>query len=347
MFVESMCVPRLRNFFFLLLIALFTKCTTPSERKVERGFYYWRTVYDLSAFEKEAIDKLSVKHLYIKFFDVEWEASIGEAMPVAKVIFKKDLPKVVNVIPVIYITQEVLQQADSSALQQLAHNINGLLKDIVTNNKISLLGEIQIDCDWTPTTKARYFFLLQQMKQTSFFKEKIISATIRLHQLKFVSENGVPPVDKGLLMCYNMGNLRIPKTKKSIIDAGVLQQYINNLENYPLHTDIALPIFEWWVLFHKDQYKGLLRDFDPGKQQDNKKQIRFEKDTVINGMTLGKDHWLRHETSDALEIQRCAAVISKKLRSTKQLSVILFHLDQRQLSNYTLHELETFYNSLR
>ncbi|HUC82133.1 MAG TPA: hypothetical protein VMR70_14615, partial [Flavisolibacter sp.] len=244
------------------------------------------------------------------------------------------------------ITQEPLQKLDSTGLATLAQNIASLLSSMHANDSLALSTEVQLDCDWTVNTKTQYFFLLNELKKQPFFQAKTVSATIRLHQLKFISQNGVPPVDKGLLMCYNMGNLRHPQTKNSIIEEAELKKYINNLEKYPLPLDIALPIFDWYILFEGEQYNGLVRDFQPGEKDAGKSRIEFLQDTVINGYSFKAGQWLRYETSDAEVVQACAERISKKLGS-KEVTVILYHLNEKHLSKYSQHELENFYSSFR
>lgn len=313
---------------------------------MQRSFYYWKTVFRLSPKEEQTLKELSVQKLYVKFFDVDWDKTTNIAAPVAKSIFNENAPKNLFITPVVFITQEPLQDLDKNGLDSLAKNIATLLASITDNNNLILSAEVQIDCDWTASTKEAYFYLLNQLKQQAFFKGKILSATIRLHQLKFLSQNGVPPVDKGLLMCYNMGNLRYPQTKNSIIDESELIKYINNLPTYPLPLDVALPIFNWYVLFEGGQYKGLLRDFRLSGDDAKKQRVDFASDTVINGYAFKKGQWLRHESSDADVVTNCAALVSKKLKA-KELIVILYHLDEEALTQYTLHELESFYNGFR
>ena len=73
-----------------------------------------------------------------------------------------------------------------------------------------------------------------------------LSATIRLHQVKYREKTGVPPVDYGVLMYYNMG--RITATgANSIYDRSTALRYLGKLRAYPLPLDIALPMFAWGV----------------------------------------------------------------------------------------------------
>ena len=313
---------------------------------MQRSFYYWKTVFQLSPAETQTLQRLSVQNLYTKFFDVVWDEATASAKPVAKSIFKEAVPANIVITPVVFVTQEPLQRLDEKGLDSLANNIASLLSSMSSANKLSLSNEVQIDCDWTSNTKEAYFYLLQQLKMRPFFQAKSISATVRLHQLKFISQAGVPAVDKGLLMCYNMGNLRYPQTINSIIDESELKKYINNLKNYPLPLDVALPVFDWYVLFEGTKYKGLLRDFTLPEAEARMRRTDFKADTVINGQSFKGGQWLRHEMGDAETVKRCAELISQKLKA-KELSVILYRLDEEALTKYSLHELESFYNALR
>jgi hypothetical protein len=99
----------------------------------------------------------------------------------------------------VFITQEPLKSGAES-LTDLATNISTLLSAIAADSNLQLSAEVQIDCDWTAATRDNYFALLKKLKQQPFFQKKTLSTTIRLHQVKFVSQTDVPPADKGLLM---------------------------------------------------------------------------------------------------------------------------------------------------
>ncbi len=328
--------------FFLFLLC---QCSQREERNVQRSFYYWKTVFRLSPAERQTLQQLSVKQLYVKFFDVEWNRETAAPQPAAKSIFRQPPPPGTTITPVVFITQEPLAQPKGQ-LPALAANIASLLSTMAAGNHLPLSTEVQIDCDWTTATRDNYFYLLKMLKQQPFFKGKTLSVTLRLHQVKFLPQAGTPPADKGLLMCYNMGNLRQPQTANSIIDEAELKKYIGHLQDYPLPLDVALPIFDWFLLFEGDEYKGLVRDFTILRKAEKNNRIVFQSDTVINGYSFKKGQWVRHERSDAATVKKSAALLSRRLKQNK-LTVILYHLDQQILANYTLHELESIYNSLR
>jgi hypothetical protein len=328
----------------LILLVFFAGCAQKNEIEVQRSFYYWKSVYNLSAREKQVVDSLSIQKLYVKFFDVEWNAARSAALPIAQIIFKENPVTNIQLVPVVFITNEAIAKCTDDAIDSLAQNIARLVQETSAVNHLPPSREIQIDCDWTKTTKEKYFRLLRTIHGEEFFKEKTLSATIRLHQLKFLNETGVPPVDKGLIMCYNMGNLRDPGVKNSILETDLLKQYINHLKGYPLATDVALPIFDWWVWFRQNRFKGLVHSYTLPQGFAGRQKIIFEKDTVINGYTFEHNDWLRYEGTESVEIIEAAKIIRKKYTGSK-INVVLYQLDEHFLNKYSLHEMENIYNS--
>lgn len=350
----------------LLLISLscFISCNEKrSERAVERSFYYWKSVFTLTQFEEQRLDSLKVKTLYIKFFDVDWDEESRTPVPVAKLQASNNkLPERMQVIPTVFISNECIRKIDPSQITMLANRIHTLIQDIVSSYSLTSIKEMQIDCDWTQATKEKYFRLLNDLKrpagpggQTTNLPAGQagykLSCTIRLHQIKFLAKSGVPPVDRGLLMCYNMGNLKNPATKNSILETRELKKYSSNLSSYPLPLDLALPLFDWKVLYRNNSYAGLIQNL-PGncftgafaKRTGNRYEIL--KDTLLNGYDLRKGDLIRDEQSDLEEILAAANEAGSKLKNT-QLRVSLYHLDSVILNKYTTNELESIYNSLR
>ncbi len=331
-------------FLFFNPIACIEKTVT---KKPERSFYYWKSVLKLNPFELSLLDSLNVKTIYLKFFDVDWEPVSRQAIPLAKLqVPGEGIPFKFNIVPTVFITNACVQNLDSSQTASLAGKIYGAIKDISEINRINYTDEIQIDCDWTVSTQKKYFALLWSIKQLS---KKQISATIRLHQIKFLSRTGVPPADKGLLMCYNMGNLKNPATSNSILETRELLKYTRNLSSYPLPLDVAFPLFEWKVLFRNNAYKGLIENLPANiftEAFTSKKDNRLEilKDTLLSGYDLKKGDILRCENSDIAEILAAANVINEGLKNTHP-RISLYHLDSVTLKKYSTHELEGIYNS--
>lgn len=333
----SFFTPKNATAFFLCLMLA---CGHGPGKQVTPSFYYWRSVFRLSPVERQALSRLSVRTLYVKLFDVQWDEASGAPQPVARIRFSEPPPPGVSIVPVVFITNETLARTQPADADSLAARIAALAGTLTTN--LPPAGELQIDCDWTAGTRDRYFRMLKALRSQPFLRGKRLSVTIRLHQMKYRSVSGVPPADRGLLMCYNMGNLREASVKNSIIDADELEKYTRGLGGYPLPLDVALPLFDWYVWFHDDRYKGLIHSWR--LPSFNKENMRFESDTVMNNYRFEKGDWLRYEGSPAAEVKRVADLINRRL-PPKDLRVILYHLDETSLNNYSTDELEALYRS--
>ena len=333
----------------LWLITFFSCNEKKEDRQIERSFYYWKSVLNLTGFEKQRLDSLKVKTIYLKFFDVDWDEAAKKPMPVAKMkATNYKLQGGFQIIPTVFITNACIQKIDSSQVTELAENMYSLILEIRNAHGFDSIPEIQIDCDWTAASKEKYFLLLNNIKQK--ITNIKLSCTIRLHQIKYIAKTGVPPVDRGLLMCYNMGNLKDPATKNSILETAELKKYIGNLSNYSLPLDVAFPLFDWKVLYRNNFYTGLIQNlpdtlFSNSFSAKTGNRYQVLKDTLLQGYDLRKGDMIRDEQSDIKELLAAANEISKHLKNT-QPRVSLYHLDSLILSKYATHELESIYNSL-
>lgn len=324
-------------FFFALL---FSGCFPEGTKKVNPSFYYWKSVFRLTEKEKKVLTGLSVATLYIKFFDVSWNR--GKAEPVARIRFQEQPPAGTRIIPVVFITNETLIRIGEDHTDTLAYRIAHLVE--VLSRDLPFISEVQLDCDWSAGTRDKYFRMLTALRQQRFIQGKKLSVTIRLHQLKYKATTGIPPADKGLLMCYNMGNLRRPETLNSIIDKRELEKYLGGLGGYALPLDIALPLFDWFVWFRNGEYKGLIHPYRlPGF---NKENLLFPQDTTINNFRFEKGDWLRYEGSRTEEVVAVARSVSSRMRQ-EALNVVLYHLDEPVLEKYQLYEMEAMFDSFR
>jgi hypothetical protein len=344
----------LRLLLFILSLFLFACNNAPkhADRNVERSFYYWKSNFKLSDTEKQTLSALDVKTIYLKFFDVAWDDASSSAVPIAQVHVSDSVylrTSALQIIPTIFITNECIFKIDSAQTKLLAERISTLTKNIIANNELQNIYEIQIDCDWTASTKEKYFAILTELQTLD--KTVNFSATIRLHQIKYLNKTGVPPVVRGMLMCYNMGNLTNIETKNSILEVKELQKYIGDLQHYPLPLDVALPLFDWKVLFRNGKFKSLINDMPDDILNTtvfNKKDNTFTalQDSLIFGYDIMKGDVLRNEQCDYDDIIESAKLINEKIANKKR-RVSLYHLDTVTLKKYSTHEMENIFNALR
>ena len=58
----------------------------------------------------------------------------------------------------------MFKHLDSLAIQQMAKNTLSLCKQILNAQQLNI-SELQIDCDWTKSTRTNYFYFLNQLKK--------------------------------------------------------------------------------------------------------------------------------------------------------------------------------------
>ena len=342
-----------RIFLFISLL-FFISCDHASKheaRETERSFYYWRSVFKLSQQEKDNFKTLGVKTLYVKFFDVGWDGNLHTALPVAQ-LRAPDSSYLrgsgLNIIPTVFITNECIFKTEPAQSKVLGEKILLLVKQLAQNNGVENFKEIQVDCDWTESTKEKYFAILQSMKAADTSIN--YSATIRLHQVKYPDKTGIPPVNRGMLMCYNMGDLTNINTKNSILETAELKKYISNLGAYPLPLDVAYPLFDWKVLFRNGKYIGLIDNMPDSCLNSklflkNNNRFTATSDTVMAGYEIKKGDLLRNEVPGYEEIMNTANAVSEKL-SGKKIRVALYHSDSVILRKFSAHDQENIYDAM-
>ena len=180
---------------------------------------------------QQGIEKFQVQHLYIKWFDIAWIDHKNMGAPIAVLKASSNIKPLFNkpFSPVIFINNSLFQKIDSSgcvllasqiqtAIQKKAQQINHTLA-LQQSNLYDNISEIQIDCDWTKPTKNKYFYFLECLKR--LISNKQLSVTLRLFPYKYQSEMGIPPVDKAVLMCYNMEPIKNVNTINSIFNIDI------------------------------------------------------------------------------------------------------------------------------
>lgn len=329
---------------FLLLQA----CSRPPQHHITRAFYYWKTAYGPGVYEQQRLRSLQCRKLYVRLFDVDHDPA--GPVPVGTLRWKQRPDTALEYVPCIFITQQALDGLKPAGIPLLAERMAHLAEGLCVQGGISP-KELQIDCDWTARNKELYFLLLKALKQQPYCKDKLLSCTIRLYQVKYVRRNGVPPVDRGLLMCYNMGDMRKPGDHNSILDPAEAKAYLSGIGSYPLPLDVALPLFSQCLLFRKAQLQGILRDVSPEDigasglfVRDGENNYRVLADSNWKGFALQRDDRIRVEQVPPDAIKKTAAYLLDRLK-TDSLSLAFFDCDSLTLSKYPDHDLETIYHA--
>lgn len=297
-------------------------CTTtevPTQNNTPTtSFYEWSPSPSI---DTKWIQAYQPKHIYIKALDFAYTKGLA--------LSKTPIPELTQtkIVPVVFIDHRLLSKYP---LQRFTQVIKASLS-------ATKYPHIQLDCDWTLSTKTIYFELLNVLSE-HYAK---LSVTIRLHQIKFYKTTGVPPVQRGVLMYYNMSDLKDFKTKNYILDLDVGKQYHFNFDTYPLPLDLGLPLYRQARVFRHEQLVGLV-DFE-GLQMQYLKHLSTHDDTL---WTVTQSHYAGGDflyAGDQLKIDRVelpeltSAV--KSLRSLMSPKELIF-FDRRSTHYFKPGELK-------
>ena len=333
--------------FGFLLISIIASCTFSKQKEIHPAFYFWKTIFHLSEYEQETMDSLRIEKLYVRFFDVDLDSS-RKAIPLGVIRFVSSFPSNEEMIPVIYIRNHVFDKCSEAGLRELAGKIKAEVNMLIGSSGAKEVKEVQIDCDWTLSTRSSYFFFLEELKKNIL--PTCLSATIRLHQVKYASQTGVPPVDRGMLMFYNMGKLKPTEEKNSIYNEEDADKYSSYIHQYALPLDIALPIFSWAIHIRGGKIIGLLEKLNPADFRDTSRFSPLENGRVVakrsfflHGNYIMKEDGFKLEEIDPDLCMQAADKVSGEV-ATAKLSVVLFDLDSANISRYEKGDLKKVFN---
>lgn len=336
---------------FLLFAFYLLGCTQHPMKEVTRGVYFWKTNFSLNEEEINWIKKNDIRKIYLRFFDVDWNPQINAALPVGDVsIITRDFNKT-EIIPVIFVTNRTFKNIPDSLIPELTANIYKKIFSKLSLFTVKAIREIQLDCDWTKTTRDKYFRSIKLLQEMCSAKGIDITATIRLHQVKFAKETGVPPVKAGALMFYNMSDVANIRTINSIFDTHVAGSYLTNFNNYPLHLDVILPAFSWGCLFRKSELKNLINGLSDSTLTHNDNFVRVlenfycvRRDCRLNGINLLKGDYLRIEHIEPGITLKAAEMLSTHL-SNSNFTVSLYNFNDELIKNYGNEDVSKIFSA--
>lgn len=292
-----------------ILVAGCQHNTTPPTHSA----YYWSTTWECDSDVSAFLQANDVRKVYLRFFDVVVDGS-GEVMPNATVRFASPLPSGVEVVPTVFIVNNCLQK-DVSHLDELL--LRRVLQMCETHD-VDSVKEIQIDCDWSPSTRKTYFALLDRLREEAHRAGLRLSTTIRLHQLA----ESPPPADRGVLMMYNTGDVRV-KEKNPILSLDDIKPYLPHLSRYSLPLSTAYPAFQWELLFRGNHLVGIMHGDDDLP--------------VLPGDTI-----IRHEPGLQTVLKAKEAV--ERIHPEANNEVILFEISKNNIQHINQQHYEKVYS---
>lgn len=343
----------------------------------ERGVYYWKTTGTFGSKERKLLDSVGVQRLYLRYFDVDWSENHQMPVPLGEVQLVQNWNEQgitnkgpLQVAPVVYITnrvflhqyhpdtlaarisQKVREMTESLRYMDQLHGWPDSMREVSNWDRINPLSDtlqarflrsfdrIQLDCDWTPATQKAYFAFLEAMKRRN--PDWHIHCTVRMHQYRDPAGTGIPPVDRGLLMCYNLAPVDDYATRNAIFDETLFRGYLK-AEAYPLPLDVALPLFSWGALFHEGQFKGLAQEAslaaakaDPNLTALQDGRFRFLQDTVYQGVFIREGDEIRIDEPDPTALSRAAELLGEKMSGA---NLLFFDWNPEKIRTYDVAKL--------
>jgi hypothetical protein len=332
----------------VLIVAGLDGCA--KREPIQRAFYYWKTRFELSPGQIQLLRQLGVGRLFIRFFDVGWDETAGQAIPVAPCQFERAAVPPAGIVPVIYLQNRVFLQLPPGQVPALARRVWRKTTAMAAANGMAF-RELQLDCDWTAQTRAAYFALVEQIRRNCSGAGVTLSATVRLHQVKYPDRTGLPPVDRVTLMFYNMGRIRAGDGPMSIYNSADARRYAASIAGYPLPMDLALPAFGWTIHSRGGRVLALLSEIGQADLEGSGPFVRLTADRYrsgqsffLHGAYIQEGDELRVEAVGpelALEAARLAA--SSMRAAEGPTTVTLFDLNERSMGRYRPEEYEKIY----
>lgn len=363
-----------------MLVVLACSCSKEkaSHGTSTRAFYYWQTSMDQYPWNDSTFHALDVDRVYFRFFDVDWSEEAKAPVPVSPLeTYYASVSDSIDVVPVVFITNETFKNLDVRGSAELAAHVykkvmsqlsgfmfssfryesgwweqnpyqvkSRTLKEQARWDSAYAAGlkkirEIQFDCDWTKSTKDKYFAFLTESKK--LFRDYTVTSTVRLYQYKYPNEAGLPPVDRGMLMCYNAGKIGDKETTNSVFDKAEVLKYLD-ADRYSIPLDYALPIFEWAVWFQNGKISGIL----PGDLISGDYAFNFEhkKDNVYvvkqdfvlgytkNSKYLRKGDEVRVEAVEGEDVKEVAEWLSEH-KNNSSAAITFYHLNDDDLKKHS------------
>lgn len=320
--------------FWLLTLPLL-HCGRPNPLPVTPAYYYWQTSFSLAPAQRDYLAGIHCAKLYVKVADIGLEPGNREIVPYSQLKTSDTLGiSTFQVVPVVFITNEVFGNITPEKNDWLAQKLAAICNRSRFGKPSSGPPEIQIDCDWTERTQAAFFQFLTVFRSKLPTKTRL-SATIRLHQYKFPDKTGVPPVDRGMLMCYNTGDIDDADATNSIFDPADALKYLKGAKKaYPLPLDLALPAFSWLLVYRNDELWKII----PGAPEETPTGILRE-GTFLAGHYLRPGDLIRRESVPA-DLLIKATQLAAQANLADDATVAFFHLDEASPHDYPVQLID-------
>lgn len=328
-------------------VAVFSCSDSPSnDDRWTRSMFYWKTVFTVDSAEREVMNTLNISHVYVRYLDVDGYG-LEDAVPRQPLSLHGPLRvDGLEIVPTVFLTPSVFRSAspaDTTKLEQLALRLRNFMYEVDSAVFVyqgltprPQVRRVLVDYDWTPSTSKTYFAFLRILANVMDSTE--VECTVRLWQYRHTSQAGIPPVQRAVLMCYNMDDYADPWTENAVATPNLLRSYVkeSSAQAYPLDLDLALPLYRQSVLFTEDRYSS------PNILQTNLPIGRhtFQHDTVIGSTHLPNRSVIRVDGATAEVLVDMHQHLRNTVPRGRVVGVSLFSLDTAEINRVGIRNLQ-------
>lgn len=329
-----------------MMLVLLSGCA--DRTTITPAFYVWKSKLSAADADTAYLSRIDAKKFYLRLFDIDDKGS--GALPVAE--YSPDTCRLSGeVVPVIFLTNRTFLRCPSEEIDTLAERCIRKMDTMYASRFGRVPQEYQFDCDWTEKTKGAYFKFLESVSRLK--PEAITSCTIRLHQIKYSARTGIPPVNKGVLMYYATSEPTDFNSPNTILDNKEAALYIGQAHTYPLHLDVALPLYSWGIVRNSFDKIKLINGVCEADVSAHPEYYRKQREGIyeilqshyLRGMWINKGYELKIEEVSPEALQKAAATLRKKLKHEDR-ELILYHLDADILKRYSTEHLQNLLKTL-
>lgn len=336
--------------FFVILTACNQTTRTLDE---QRSFCYWKTRYNFSEADTGMWLQMKANHMYVRYFDVGWDAFSKTAKPISTIKPSADSLYCNHITPAIFFSNMVFLKSTDEQLDTLALRIKDRIQEVNTRFEqqqfTTKYSDILIDCDWSEKSKEQFFYFVRRLKE--LIPDREITTTLRLWQYKNQAVAGIPPVDRVLLMCYNVQAASEYNTSNSIATLDEVKKYVAGV-TYPLHIDLALPIFSWGVIFRNQEFKGVIRNaiiedyMNTDYTRIGENRFRLNTEMVIGDFFARPGDEVRIEGLNQMELGQLADYLYQNVKLDKYSRITFFSWDfsSRILKRKQINEIKDIFD---
>ncbi len=339
----------MRPLYLFVIAIILAACDRPDPAipDPQPSAYWWKTTWNPDSTEHIFVNRLQIKKIYMRFFDVAPDGKSNVPKPKATILFQQPIISGVKIIPTVFITESCMKMDIDKMPKILAYRVLQMCE----TNDIHNVDEIQIDCDWKESSQDRYFQFLADLREILKEKNIRLSATIRLHQLRMTP----PPVDYGVLMVYNTGNISTPPRRNPILSYKDYEPYPKSLKDYKLPLCAAYPDFSFQLLYSDGALRTILYNEDTADTTKFRHVGGNEYESIANRLIVNNPEpgssltQIKH--GDKLltfkaeydEISTIKRIIDS-LRPSMSAQTILYDINSRNINNLTTEQYEKIFN---